>query len=79
MYNIVYGLTIHNFMRILPAWSADLIGVFNMKKYRTEGHHLFEYSEKQGSYIHVYQNFRLTGQALINAYLADKIDYINGE
>ena len=50
-----------------------------MKKYRTEGHHLFEYSEKQGSYIHVYQNFRLNGQALINAYLADKIDYINGE
>ena len=50
-----------------------------MKKYRTEGHHLFEYSEKQGSYIHVYQNFKLTGKALVNAYLADKIDYINGE
>ena len=54
-------------------------GRINMKKYRIEGHHLFEYSEKQGSYIHVYQNFRLTGQALINAYLADKIDYINEE
>ena len=40
---------------------------------------MFEYSEKQGSYIHVYQNFKLTGKALVNAYLADKIDYINGE
>ena len=44
-----------------------------MNKYRTEGHHLFEYSEKQGSYIHVYQNFRLTGQALINAYTIENV------
>lgn len=38
------------------------------EQFRTEGHHVYEYDAESNSYVHVYQNARLTGKALLNDY-----------